>query len=203
MGRRARPSRCLSLCFIFEFQEHWVRVVKMWRISIWMKRTCGSTIMNQISLSIKECIQWYLILVLSTLTLLKFLDLQEAPVRIHDCRRPPCDARPYSGLFVLYRSRMTLCRTRGILHMTPVIRMVGNLEVTHVLTQVWVSTRFTIWRKDFRACESTWTPVVFTKDRCHAWPSLPTWPVTERSIGRQGPPVWTGLLGTCLVGRHD
>ena len=60
----------------------------MWHIFIRMKRTFGTTIMYQISLSIKECIQSYLILVLSTLTLLQFLDLHEAPALILDVRRP-------------------------------------------------------------------------------------------------------------------
>jgi len=40
---------------------------------------------------------------------------------------------------------------------------------------------------------------VFTKDGRRAWPSLPTLPGTDGTIGRQGPGVRTGRLGTLVV----
>jgi len=73
--------------------------------------------------------------------------------------------------------------------MSPVIRMVGNLEVRHVLTHDMGIYQIYDFPKRLRACPSTCTPAVFTNDRRHARPSLLTLPVTNRSIGHKGPPV--------------
>ena len=54
----------------------------------------------------------------------------------------------------------------------------------------------TISKKDCRARPSTYSPAVFTKDGRRAWPSLPTLPGTDGTIGLQGPGVRTGRLGT-------
>ena len=54
----------------------------------------------------------------------------------------------------------------------------------------------TISKKDCRARPSTYSPPVFTKDGRRARPSLPTLPGTDGTIGRQGPGVRTGRLGT-------
>jgi len=59
----------------------------------------------------------------------------------------------------------------------------------------------TISKKDCRARPSTYSPAVFTKDGRRAWPSLPTLPGTDGTIGRQGPGVRTGRLGTLVVDR--
>jgi len=75
--------------------------------------------------------------------------------------------------------------------------MVGNLEVTPVLTQDGrYLPEVTISKKDCRARPSTYSPAVFTKAGRRAWPSLPTLPGTDGTIGRQGPGVRTGRLGT-------
>jgi len=69
--------------------------------------------------------------------------------------------------------------------------------VTPVLTQDGrYLPEVTISKKDCRARPSTYSPVVFTKDGRRAWPSLPTLPGTDGTIGRQGPGVRTGRLGT-------
>ena len=60
----------------------------------------------------------------------------------------------------------------------------------------------TISKKDCRARPSTYSPAVFTKDGRRARPSLPTLPGTDRTIGRQGPAVRTGRLGTLHLPSH-
>lgn len=78
--------------------------------------------------------------------------------------------------------------------------VVGNLAVTSVLTK---NGRYlpevTIAKNDWRAHLSTYRPAVFTKDRRNARPALATMPGTERTIGRQGPAVRTGHLGTLFI----
>jgi len=74
--------------------------------------------------------------------------------------------------------------------------------VTPVLTQDGrYLPEVTISKKDCRARPSTYSPAVFTKAGRRAWPSLPTLPGTDRTIGRQGPGVRTGRLGTLVGGR--
>ena len=69
--------------------------------------------------------------------------------------------------------------------------------VTPVLTQDGrYLQEVTISKKDYRARPSTYSPAVFTKDGRRAWPSLPTLPGTDGTIGRQGPGVRTGRLDT-------
>lgn len=78
--------------------------------------------------------------------------------------------------------------------------VVGNLAVTSVLTK---NGRYlpevTIAKNDCRAHLSTYRPAVITKDRRNARPALATMPGTDRTIGCQGPAVWTGRLGTLFI----
>ena len=55
-----------------------------------------------------------------------------------------------------------------------------------------------VWsgQKDRRARPSTYRTAEFNKDGRRARPSLPTLPGTDGTIGRQGPGVRTGRLGT-------
>jgi len=90
--------------------------------------------------------------------------------------------------FLDLQGRPSLCRT------------VGNLQVTPVLTQDGrYLPEVTISKKDCRALPSTYSPAVFTKDGRRAWPSLPTLPGTDGTIGRRGPGVRTGRLGTLYM----
>ena len=68
---------------------------------------------------------------------------------------------------------------------TSLLRVVGNLQVTPVLTQDGrYLPEVTISKKDCRARPSTYSPAVFTKDGRRGRPSLPT---------------RTGRLGTLVV----
>ena len=58
-----------------------------------------------------------------------------------------------------------------------------------------------VWsdQKDCRARPSTYRTAVFNKDGRRARPSLHTLPGTDGTIGRQGPGIQTGRLGTLSV----
>ena len=62
-----------------------------------------------------------------------------------------------------------------------------------------VSTGSSRPQKDCRARPSTYSPSVNIEDGRLARPSLPTLPGTDGTIGRQGPAVRPGRLGTLVA----